>query len=210
MTHRIADRIKETTTSTGTGNLTLAGAVSKYKTVASALTADGDTGIFACVHRTADEWEVFLGTRLSATSLARTQVLSSSTGSAVNFSAGAKDVFLTPASTLIYDSPYQLVKGPDLPDQAAWAPTIGTTGRYILPKLSQNSVLTLLALTAGDVGRVLCVERWDNSGFTYEIKDDASSTTLITLPASERRAADFLWDGSNWFLAGWAPLALPS
>lgn len=98
MAHKVIDRCKETTSSTGTGNLTLTGAVSGFATMASALTSNGDTSWFCAENGT--EWEVFLGTRVSATELARTTVLSSSTGSAVNFTA-APTVFSTvPAARL--------------------------------------------------------------------------------------------------------------
>lgn len=93
MAHIVADRIKETTSTTGTGSLTLTGAVAGFKTIASRLTADGDTGWFCAVN--GSEWEVFLGTRSSASVLARTAVLASSNAdAAVNFSA-APTVFST-------------------------------------------------------------------------------------------------------------------
>ena len=99
MAHKLIDRCKETTSSTGTGNLTLTGAVSGFATMASALTSNGDTSWFCAENGT--EWEVFLGTRVSATELARTTVLSSSnSGSAVSFTA-APTVFSTmPAKKL--------------------------------------------------------------------------------------------------------------
>lgn len=87
MAHKVIDRCKETTSTTGTGNLTLTGAVTGFVSMANAatgLTSNGDTGWF-CAEAGA-QWEVFLGTRISATELARTTVLSSSTGSTINFS----------------------------------------------------------------------------------------------------------------------------
>lgn len=100
--HKNIDRCKETTSTTGTGTLTLTGAVSGFVGVANAtngLTVDGDTGWF-CAENGA-EWEVFLGTRVSSTTLARTTVLSSSNaGAAVSFTA-APTVFSTvPASAM--------------------------------------------------------------------------------------------------------------
>jgi hypothetical protein len=96
MVHKVIDRCKETTSTTGTGNLTLTGAVSGFVAMADAnigLTTNGDTSWFCAVNGT--EWEVFLGTRLSATSLERTSRHSSSNaGAAVNFSA-APVVFST-------------------------------------------------------------------------------------------------------------------
>lgn len=87
MAHKVIDRCKETTSTTGTGNLTLTGAVSGFVSMANAatgLTSNGDTGWFCA--EAGSQWEIFLGTRVSATELARTTLLSSSTGSTINFS----------------------------------------------------------------------------------------------------------------------------
>jgi hypothetical protein len=103
----IADRVRETTTTAGTGNLTLAGAVSKFRTFASVLSSS-DTTYYSIVEQTGTDWEVGIGTFTSPSTLARTTILSSSnSGSAVNFAAGIKDVFITlPASkTNVEDQP---------------------------------------------------------------------------------------------------------
>jgi hypothetical protein len=100
--HIQADRVKETTTTTGTGNVTLAGAVAGFRTFAAML-ANDDTCFYCIAGQSGSEWEVGLGTFVSATpALARTTVLqSSNAGAAVNFSAGTKDVFITvPAQRL--------------------------------------------------------------------------------------------------------------
>lgn len=91
----IADRVQETTTTTGTGTITLAGAVSGFQSFAAV--GDGNTTYYTIAHTTLSEWEVGLGTYTSSgTTLARTTILSSSnSGSAVNFSAGTKNVFCT-------------------------------------------------------------------------------------------------------------------
>ena len=87
------DRVKETTTTTGTGSLALAGAVSNFQAF-SAVAANNDTIHYAIVHQTAAEWEVGIGTWLTGNTLARTTVLESSNADAlVNLSAGTKDVF---------------------------------------------------------------------------------------------------------------------
>lgn len=93
----VFDRVKDTTTTTGTGTLTLANsAPSGFRTFGSVL-ANNDTCFYAIAHQSASEWEVGIGTyTVSGTTLARTQVLASSnSGSAVNLSAGTKDVFIT-------------------------------------------------------------------------------------------------------------------
>lgn len=95
MAFKYADRVRETSTSTGTGTFALAGAVSGFRTFASGIGAN-NTCYYTIAHRTASEWEVGFGTLDSlGTTLTRTAVQSSSTGSAVAFSAGTKDVFVT-------------------------------------------------------------------------------------------------------------------
>jgi len=91
-----ADRVKDTTTSTGTGSITLAGsAPTGYRTFASAF-ATGSRVYYCISSSSGSEWEVGFGTLTASTTLARTQVLASSnSGSAVNLSAGTKDVFCT-------------------------------------------------------------------------------------------------------------------
>ena len=93
----LADRVQETTTTTGTGTVTLAGAATGYQTFAAV--GDGNSTYYTITGTT--EWEVGIGTYTSSgTTLSRTTVLSSSnSGSLVNFSAGSKNVFVTyPAS----------------------------------------------------------------------------------------------------------------
>ena len=93
----IKDRVKENTTSTGTGAISLGGAAATFDTFQSYM-SNGDTTYYAIVHTTSgtDEWEVGLGTWNTGNTLTRTTVLAGSNGtSAVNFSAGTKDVFMT-------------------------------------------------------------------------------------------------------------------
>lgn len=89
----IADRVKETTTTTGTGNLTLAGAVAQFE---SFNTAFGTAAPFYYVITDANgaDWEVGTGELSNATTLVRTTVHQSSNADAkVNLSAGTHAVF---------------------------------------------------------------------------------------------------------------------
>ena len=100
----IKDRVKELTTTAGTGAVTLLGSPTGYQTFTSAV-GNGNTTYYAIVDNTSGDWEVGLGTYTSATtSLSRDTVLSSSNaGSLVTFSSSSKDVFVTyPASKGIY------------------------------------------------------------------------------------------------------------
>ena len=99
----LKDRVKEQTTTTGTGTVTLGGALSGFDTFASV--GNGNTTYYAIVHQTADEWEVGLGTYTAVgTLLSRDTVLESSNAdAAVVFSAGTKDVFVTyPSDKAVY------------------------------------------------------------------------------------------------------------
>jgi hypothetical protein len=91
----IADRVRETSTTTGTGTLTLDGAVTGFRTFGSAI-GDGNTCYYTIT--LGADYEIGLGTVGTGT-LARTTVLkSSNSNNAVNFGAGTKDVFVTYAA----------------------------------------------------------------------------------------------------------------
>ena len=99
----VKDRVQETTTTAGTGTVTLGGAVLGFQTFA--IIGDGNTTYYAIVDPTAGNWEVGIGTyTASGTTLSRTTVLeSSNSGSLVNFAAGTKNVFCTyPAERAVY------------------------------------------------------------------------------------------------------------
>jgi hypothetical protein len=95
------DRVKESTTTTGTGTLDLDGAIGGFKTFVAGIGTTNRT-YYAIVGRTTTEFEIGLGTVTDASTdtLSRDNVISSSNGDAkVSFSAGTKDVFCTlPAS----------------------------------------------------------------------------------------------------------------
>jgi hypothetical protein len=102
----LADRVKETTTTTGTGTVTLAGASTGFQSFA--VIGNGNTTYYTIAGQGTSEWEVGVGTYTSSgTTLARTTILASSnSGSAVNFSAGTKDVFVTyPAEYSVTNNP---------------------------------------------------------------------------------------------------------
>ena len=95
------DRVKETTTSTGTGTINLAGAEDTFETFVAGIATTNKC--FYCIsHQTANEFEVGIGTVRDASpdTLSRDTIISSSNSdSAVDLSAGTKDVFCTyPAS----------------------------------------------------------------------------------------------------------------
>ena len=98
------DRVKETTTTTGTGTVNLAGAIDGFETFVAGI-GNGNTVYYAIVHQDNAEFEVGLGTVTDASpdTLARSTIFSSSNSDGlVSFSSGTKDVFCTlPASKAI-------------------------------------------------------------------------------------------------------------
>jgi len=94
-----SDRISDTTTTIGTGNVTVTGtAPLGYKTFSEVLTV-GDTFYYCIQAQTTGEWETGTGTYTSANVFARTTVLGSSNANTyVSFSGGTKTVFMTLAA----------------------------------------------------------------------------------------------------------------
>jgi hypothetical protein len=101
----VADRVRETSTTAGTGTLTLAGAVAGFQSFS--VIGNGNTTYYSIVDSTANTWEVGIGTYTSSgTTLARTTVLSNSSGttSPISFAANSKDVFVTyPAAKSVHE-----------------------------------------------------------------------------------------------------------
>lgn len=150
-----ANRVRETATTTGTGTFTLAGAVSGFQTFSAGIGAS-NTCFYVISHRSASEWEVGFGTVGSpATTIARTSVIASSnSGSAVNFSAGTKDVFCdVPADQVLMPN---LVPGGRL--------TLSSTDPVPSSDLSAQGTLYYLPFTDSKI-EIYSGNRW----ITYDI-----------------------------------------
>ena len=100
----IADRVRETTTTTGTGTVNLLGAVTNFETFSANL-SNSDTTYYAIVDNTNNDFEVGIGTfTASGTTLARSVIASSNSNNLVDFGVGTKDVFITvPASKIVVE-----------------------------------------------------------------------------------------------------------
>jgi hypothetical protein len=129
----LADRVQETTTTTGTGTVTLLGASTGFQSFA--VIGNGNTTYYCIAGQGTSQWEVGVGTYTSSgTTLARTTVLASSnSGSLVNFSAGTKSVFVT----------YPAGESVNL-DQTntAFAPQFGASNGLFLQNLTISSSVT--------------------------------------------------------------------
>ena len=100
----INNRVRELTSTTGTGAVTLGGAVGGFQTFAAGI-GNSNTTYYAISINSENEWEVGLGTlNGDSSTLTRTTVLeSSNSDSAVDFSEGSKEVFCTlPAEKAVY------------------------------------------------------------------------------------------------------------
>jgi hypothetical protein len=91
----VADRVQETTATTGTGTITLAGAVVGFQSFS--VIGNGNNTYYTIADQSGSNWEVGVGTYTSSgTTLSRDTVISSSnSGSLVNFGSGTKNVFVT-------------------------------------------------------------------------------------------------------------------
>jgi len=129
------DRVKETSTTTGTVTLDLGGAVQDFEGFVSAI-GNSNTTYYAIVNAGQGEFEVGIGTVTDATpdTLSRDTILSSSNSdNKVNFSAGTKDVFCTlPASkSVVEDASNNVTLASDL--------TVGAL--FKMPTNTANKIL---------------------------------------------------------------------
>lgn len=119
----LADRVKETTTSTGTTAITLAGAATGYQTFLLAV-GNANTTYYTIADQTGANWEVGIGTyTTSGNTLSRDTVLASSNaGALVAFTSGTKDVFVTyPAERATYQGgTFSLVAGTNIIITGTW------------------------------------------------------------------------------------------
>ena len=102
----LADRVRETTTTNGTGSVTLNGAVTGFQSFSAV--GNGNSTYYTIADQNGANWEVGIGTYTAAgTTLSRTTVLSSSnSGALVTFTTGTKDVFVTqPSERTVYVGP---------------------------------------------------------------------------------------------------------
>lgn len=165
----LKDRVQETTTTTGTGTITLAGAVSGFQSFSAV--GNGNTCYYAIVGET--EWEVGFGTYTSSgTTLSRSTILESSNGgTAVNFSAGTKNVFVT----------YPAEKGIYL-DDSGNAIGLGTPATVTLTNATGLPVSTGITGLGSNVSTFLATP--SSANLSSAVTDETGSGSLVfaTLP----------------------------
>jgi len=124
----LADRVQETTTTTGTGAVSLAGAVSNFRAFSSVL-SDQDTTYYAIVGSSV--WEIGLGTyNTSGNTLSRTTVYATSSGttSPLTLAAGTYNVWIDAAATpMVYKDAAGTIPSPTFSGTISGQPTVATT-----------------------------------------------------------------------------------
>ena len=184
------DRVRDTTTTSGTGNITLAGvAPINYRTFGSVLTT-GDNFPYTIVSRSANEWETGVGTSVSATVFSRSVVRSSNANALVNFSAATtKDVVMAitandratmrhwlPGSGLLVPNVQSSVQG----NPASTTET--TLLSYTLPANALNTV--------GQGVNIFAAGYWGTNASRAQIRLYFGSDAMLL--------DNFLTDGSRW------------
>lgn len=103
MAFKICDRVKESTTTTGTGTITLGGAISGFRSFSTAGVANGDTFAYTLLDANGTGWETAIGTYNTGGTISRTTVLNSSnSGSAINLSSGTHTIFISAVEKYLY------------------------------------------------------------------------------------------------------------
>lgn len=180
MALQLRDRVKESSTTTGTGTFDLAGAYVGYQSFATAVTS-GST-VYYTIHNTTagvdGEWEVGIGifTDGAPDTLSRDTVLASSAGGTtkVTFSAGTKEVFITyPAEKAVFLNSDTSVVNVDGTSTVPFATITANTAT-----LTAGTISTTPA-NATDITNKTYVDNLVTSGITYHtpVKYEVPSTT---------------------------------
>jgi len=190
----LKDRVKESSSSSGTGNITLGGAFPGYQTFNAAI-ATGSTVYYTIHNLTAGsdtEWEVGLGTFTSPATLARTTVLSSSAGAPTktNFTAGASglEVFITqPAEEAVYlNNATGLVEIGGNGTNTVSFTNINTTNLTATTVTLTNGTITTNAANATDITNKAYVDGLVASGIHFHepvlVEEDVSLVAVYAQP----------------------------
>ena len=191
----IADRIQETTATTGTGTYTLAGAKTGFASFSGI--GDGNTTYYACTDGT--DFEVGIGTyTASGTTLARTTILASTnSNNAVDWGAGSKDIFVTlpAAKTVIEDASNNITIAGNIANTSGDF-TLDVAGDIILDADDAEIIFKDGGTQIGRIRNVSSGEFTfqadvDNKDIVFNGKDDGSTVTALTLDMSDAGAAIF-------------------
>lgn len=195
----IADRVAETTTTTGTGTLNLAGATTGFQSFVSGV-GTGNTTYYVITDNT--DWEVGIGTVTSGSpdTLSRDTVLqSTNSDAAVNWGAGTKDVFLSmPADRVVLGEGDNTFTGGNnftgASDFSAGTMTLPGDTISLIKRIALSSKSTAYTGVIGDANSALLHPSADTTARTFTIPANASVAYPIgtTLTFVNQNAAGVL------------------
>jgi cytoskeletal protein CcmA (bactofilin family) len=181
-----ADRVKETSSTTGTGNFTLAGATTGFRRF-----NDGVGSANTCYYVITDntDYEIGLGTLSNSATLARTTVITSSnSNSAVDWGAGTKDVFTTYPGTkaVIQDANGEVSLGSALGVFGAVSVggTLAVTGDTDVANLSASGTFDVAGTTnlaTATITGTLAVSSNASVGGTFKITGGVSANSTLNV-----------------------------
>lgn len=178
-----ADRVKETTTTSGTGTVSLAGAVSGYQSFGSAFT-NGQVVGYCLVD--GNNWEVGYGTWSTGNNLARTTVLASTNSNTqINLSGGTTSVFCTMPADFVTKT-----SAGKFGSQAATTPVSVTFSATPTIDCSTSNVFYMGTMTANITSLTLS-NPTDGQTISIEFTQDGTGSRTLAMPAS------FKWSGGT-------------
>jgi len=205
----VKDRVKEITTTTGTGTLSLGGAVGQFQTFVAGV-GTTNTTYYAIEDANGTAWEVGLGTVTDASpdTLSRSTILASSTGSAISLSSGTHTVFVTyPAGKSVYLDANNNVAG-NISLAVPYATITGDTtitvaNVVVFANATSGAIDVTLYLAASNGGKTVTVKKIDSGSNTVDIIRAGSETidggTTVTL-THQNESVTLISDNSNWFI----------
>lgn len=142
----LADRVQETSATTGTGSFTLDGAVLGYQTFLSGV-GNGNRTYYTIVEQATANWEVGIGSLSGGTTLSRgTVIASSNAGALVNFGSGAKNVFVDMPSEMVgLGGSGQSIQVNQTTESQTYTLDTGTNGFAVGPITTASGVVVTIA-----------------------------------------------------------------
>lgn len=192
----LRDRVRETSTTSGTGTFTLAGAVTGFQSFS--VIGNANTTFYCIVDSTNGTWEVGIGTYTSSgTTLSRDIVLeSSNSGSLVSFAAGIKDVFCTyPADRAVVQTT-PVTKTGDF--------TLGENESWVINNKSGSTCTVTLPAASSFPGRAVTFQNYQNQTLVSASSNvtpragGAAGTAILANVAGNW--AMLVSDGTTWVI----------
>lgn len=193
----LRDRVRETSTTSGTGAFTLAGAVTGYQSFS--VIGNANTTYYCIVDPASGTWEVGIGTYTSSgTSLSRDTVLeSSNSGSLVSFAVGTlKDVFCTYPAERAVSQTTPVTKTGDF--------TLAEGESWVINNKSGSTCTVTLPAASSFPGRAVTFQNYQNQTLVSASSNvvprggGAAGTSILDNVAGNW--ALLVSDGSNWLI----------